>query len=161
MKQAFCIVTWAVMVFGVTVNGGCRGAQSRDAAADGAGSSNQPPPPVLRGTVHTGQSDDGAYRLQYVTDPDPLPLNEMFSMEVVVERVATAGAAWEPVSLSVDARMPEHQHGMNVEPRVEPLGEGRFRVTRMLFHMPGYWELYFDIVSRGVTTRIQFEMTLD
>ena len=41
----------------------------------------------------------------------------------------------------VDARMPAHQHGMNYEPDIEDLGEGRFVVTNMVYHMPGLWQL--------------------
>ena len=41
----------------------------------------------------------------------------------------------------VDAWMPAHQHGMNYEPEIEVLGEGRFAVTNMVYHMPGLWQL--------------------
>ncbi len=57
--------------------------------------------------------------------------------------------------------MPEHGHGMNVEPKVTALGKGRFSVEGMLLHMSGRWELYFDITRDGVTSRAQDEITLE
>ncbi|MDA4846605.1 hypothetical protein [Hoeflea poritis] len=44
-------------------------------------------------------------------------------------------------SVDVDAWMPSHQHGMNYEPDIEALGNGRFAITNMVYHMPGPWEL--------------------
>jgi hypothetical protein len=57
--------------------------------------------------------------------------------------------------------MPHHRHGMNREPSIERMDDGTFEITNMLFHMPGYWELHFDI-TRGMTTeRAQVEITLE
>lgn len=160
MTHLFRAIVIAAMLSLASGVCGCESTRPREASPSVDQPATAPPAP-LRGTIHTGQSDDGQYRLKYATDPDPLPLNEPFQIDVLIERMAAAGLSWDRVSLSVDARMPEHHHGMNVEPRVEALGNGRFRVTRMLFHMPGYWELYFDIDVNGVTTRVQFEITLD
>jgi hypothetical protein len=57
--------------------------------------------------------------------------------------------------------MPQHGHGMNVAPTVKRTGEGTFRVDGMLFHMPGYWELYFDLGSAGTLERTQGSVTLE
>ena len=37
----------------------------------------------------------------------------------------------------IDAIMPAHDHGMKVEPTIETIGEGTFRVEGMRFHMQG------------------------
>lgn len=63
-------------------------------------------------------------------------------------------------TLSVDAAMPHHGHGMNVRPKVEALGGGRFRVTGLLFHMPGRWELMFDRTRNGLLERAQTTVQL-
>ena len=70
--------------------------------------------------------------------------------------------AWsaESHSLAVDAAMPEHEHGMNTQPQVERAGD-RFVVRGMMFHMSGYWEMYFDVEHEGVTERAQYEITLE
>jgi len=53
-----------------------------------------------------------------------------------------------------DATMPEHRHGMNYRPVITPLGNGRFRVEGMLFHMAGRWELAFEVQAGNETTRL-------
>lgn len=57
--------------------------------------------------------------------------------------------------------MPQHGHGMNLVPTIERGVDGTWRVDHMLFHMPGYWELYFDITERGRVERAQSEATLE
>jgi hypothetical protein len=47
--------------------------------------------------------------------------------------------------LKVDATMPEHRHGMNYRPTLQPLGGGRWRVDGLLWHMAGRWELRWDL----------------
>lgn len=47
--------------------------------------------------------------------------------------------------VKVDATMPEHRHGMNYRPTLHPLGGGRWRVEGLLWHMPGRWELRWDV----------------
>ena len=60
-----------------------------------------------------------------------------------------------------DAAMPQHGHGMNVAPTVKQVAPGTYRVDGMLFHMPGYWELYFDLSREGVMERAQGAVTLE
>jgi hypothetical protein len=105
-------------------------------------------------------SNDGRWRVGYRTMPSPIVPNEPFSIEV---RLAAANkdAVNDDVSLFVDAAMPDHSHGMNVEPKVTPRGDGVFAVDGMDFHMLGRWELYFDISRQGMTSRAQDEITLE
>jgi hypothetical protein len=65
------------------------------------------------------------------------------------------------VRLDVDARMPEHFHGMNRAPVITARPDGTFDVRGMLFHMSGYWELYFDVTRGGVTERAQVAVELE
>lgn len=51
--------------------------------------------------------------------------------------------------LRVDATMPEHRHGMNYRPSVKPLGEARWRVDGLLWHMAGRWELAVEVEHNG------------
>jgi hypothetical protein len=58
----------------------------------------------------------------------------------------------EPAELvGVDAIMPEHKHGMNYATTLHPAGSGRYRVEGLLFHMPGNWEVAFDVRPGGAT----------
>ena len=110
------------------------------------------PAPAGRGEV-TG--NDGPYRLRYQTRPGDCEVGGLCEMRVEVQRADGA-----PVSetLTVDARMPEHGHGMNREPVDERAPEGGFEAPNPLFHMPGYWEAYLARPRGPVTARAQFPM---
>jgi hypothetical protein len=102
-------------------------------------------------------SNDGTNRVRWSHPDGELEFGERFKMTVDVER--TDG---EPMlaSLAIDSRMPEHSHGMKREPRIVELAPGRFEVSGMLFHMPGYWEIYFDLTRGAVTERAQVPVDL-
>ena len=106
-------------------------------------------------------SNDGTYFVTYNSEPAVIPQNEPFAVEV---RVFLDEAHTRPapgIELALDARMPQHGHGMRREPRVERLGEGHYHVDGIQFHMPGYWELYFDLTQGAVTERAQDSLTVD
>ena len=77
------------------------------------------------------------------TAPSPIPLAEPFAMRVCLSD--SAGKPLEDVALMVDCSMPHHGHGMNVKPVVASTSPGCFSVEPMLLHMPGRWELAFDL----------------
>src|SRR5690606_35247792 len=63
---------------------------------------------------------------------------------------AKAGHAL-PESIKVQARMPEHRHGMNYLPKVARVAPGRWRAEGLMFHMPGKWEFVFELRGAGST----------
>ena len=84
-----------------------------------------------------------------------LPKNHHFDLDVWIVRAA------EPVhgaELVVRATMPEHGHGMNVEPRALPEADVSYRVRGMLLHMGGRWELVIHAVEPGKFHRATFEL---
>ena len=62
--------------------------------------------------------------------------------------------------LRVDASMPEHRHGMNYRSSLKPLGDGRWRVEGLLWHMSGRWELRLDVRSLGLEHRLRQSVLL-
>jgi DNA-binding beta-propeller fold protein YncE len=106
-------------------------------------------------------SNGGGYGLDVVSVPRPIPMGELFDIEVVVREGCRSGATAGKIVLEADAVMPGHGHGMNTHPRISPLGEGRFLVSGLRLHMPGRWELHFDILRDGVTERAQVGMAVD
>ncbi len=102
-------------------------------------------------------TDQGNYRVRFASSPSPIPLNDHFQLEVTV---AGAPEALEAIALEVDADMPAHGHGINTEPTVKPLGNGKYQVDGILFHMKGDWELYLDVVDGPVRERATFPLTL-
>jgi hypothetical protein len=126
----------------------------------GDGAVAEPPSAV----AHEGNgivSNDGSYYVIYTTEPEAIPLNETFDVKVRIFDAVDRFRLLTDVRLDIDGRMPDHRHGMNREPRITRNDDGSFLVTGMLFHMPGYWELHFDITRDGATERAQAEVTLD
>ena len=89
----------------------------------------------------------------YRTKPVPLKVGEHFALEFAV--------CPAPDLVRVDARMPEHRHGMNYRPTVAPLGDGRYRAEGLMLHMAGHWELVFEVRSGGKTERIAQSIRLE
>ena len=126
----------------------------------------QAPPPGAPTVIddpreRTVRSNDGSFVVAWRLVPEPLPLNESFGLDVRVLNESGALRDVQSVSLAVDAAMPEHGHGMNVVPTVIQVADAQFQVRGMRFHMPGRWELYFDITRGGVTERAQVEVHLE
>ncbi len=100
--------------------------------------------------------DAAHYRLAYRMQPEKVVIGRHFSMEVAV--CAKAGGAIE--GIQVDAFMPEHRHGMNYRPVAKSLGGDRYQIDGLMFHMPGRWDLYFDVKGGGRTERLTQENVL-
>lgn len=93
------------------------------------------------------------YLVAFRADPLRIEVGEPFSLLV---NVCTRRD--KPAELvAVDAQMPEHRHGMNYRPTVVSLGDGRFRVDGMIFHMPGRWELSLDVRDGEESERLSHE----
>lgn len=105
-------------------------------------------------------SNGGRYRVS-VGAADPFPLNQLFGLEVEVEEGCGPQRGPAAAGLRVDAAMPGHRHGMNTDAVVTPRGGGRFGVQGLLLHMPGRWEMYFDVTEKGVTERAQLDFVLE
>ncbi len=91
--------------------------------------------------------DSAQFQLAYQPTPAPIPVGRHFAIDFVL--CPREGAA-PPAEVRVDASMPEHKHGMNYRPSVTPQGAGRYRAEGLMFHMPGRWELVFEL--RGTDT---------
>ena len=90
--------------------------------------------------------------------PDPMPVEVGMPFALLVNVCTRRG---EPASLvAVDATMPEHKHGMNYAPAIQSRGDGRFRVEGLMFHMPGSWEVAFDVRAGGETERLTHDIVL-
>jgi len=99
------------------------------------------------------------FRIRFEPKPNPIPRNQPFALEIWVRD--KGGNTPEALKLSVDARMPDHRHGMVRVPKITTIAPGHFKVTNMLFHMPGRWVLHFDMTHAGLTERGSFEIHLE
>jgi hypothetical protein len=85
-------------------------------------------------------------------------VGEFFTLDVAV--CAREGQP-RPATLRVDAVMPDHGHGMNYRASVRPQGPDRFVVEGLLWHMPGRWELRFDVNAGADRESLSTELLLD
>ncbi len=57
-------------------------------------------------------------------------------------------SALHPATISIVGGMPGHGHGLPTQPQVtDHLGKGVYRIEGLKFHMPGEWQLRFDITA--------------
>jgi hypothetical protein len=98
--------------------------------------------------------ESDGFAISYRTVPARIALGEDFLLELAV---CPKRSAELPARIVLDAHMPEHRHGMNYRPSVTPLGSGRYRSQGWLFHMPGRWELVFEIGGERLTDSVQIE----
>lgn len=92
--------------------------------------------------------------ISYRTVPANIEVGKAFVLELAA--CAKKGAAVSD-HVRLDARMPEHRHGMNYRVKVVPLADGRYRSEGWLFHMPGRWEFVFDLGAERLTHSVRIE----
>ncbi len=62
--------------------------------------------------------------------------------------------------VALDATMPEHRHGMNYKPSLQPQGAGRWRAEGLLWQMSGRWQLRFDVQQGDTKHTLTRDVTL-
>lgn len=89
--------------------------------------------------------------------PAKVPLADFFAIDFAVCRRDGGPVA----SARVDATMPQHGHGMNYRPKIETLGNNRFRAIGLLLHMPGDWRLSFYVSGGNETEALHTALRVD
>ena len=90
--------------------------------------------------------------------PDPVRVGAHFAVDFAVcPRAATEA----PRAVRVDATMPEHRHGMNYRPVVSARSAATYRAEGLLFHMPGRWDVTFDVEGNGRAERLTGVLQLE
>ena len=90
------------------------------------------------------------------TVPPAIEIGQHFAVDTLV-----CGDGAAPVLTRIDATMPEHRHGMNYRPTLVTRGAGRYVAEGLMFHMPGRWELTFDVESAGRRTRLATDVLIE
>lgn len=116
---------------------------------------------VASPSANTVASNDGQYTFYWVPKPNPIPLNWFSSMEIQVLDLYGNTVTPDNATLTVDAGMPQHGHGMNHVPRIKAQPNGTWLAEGFLMHMPGDWQLYFDLEVDGVSHRGQTPLVID
>lgn len=98
-------------------------------------------------------SDGDRFVLAYASQLEPITINTMHAWELTL--TTRAGVPVTGASFAVSGGMPAHDHGLPTAPRVtRELGEGRYLLEGVRFHMAGAWELTFEVITRDATDRI-------
>lgn len=92
-----------------------------------------------------------AFVLHYELLPSTLRVGQPFSVRACAVRQDRDGP---PQRIRFDARMPRHGHGMNYQPSVVAEAGGWFRFDGSMLHMPGAWQLVFDVYDGATRGRL-------
>jgi hypothetical protein len=124
--------------------------------------------PSCGADLHGAQTLESAdYIVAYRAQPAKIEVGKHFALDMVT---CSKGHAPAPARIAVDAFMPDHGHGMNYKAVVTARGDPRaarravdthFRAEGLMFHMPGRWDLYFDVQGAGGTERLTRSITLE
>jgi len=110
------------------------------------------------GFVSHGRVESETTVVVFRTVPATIEVGRLFSLEAIVCAKPPGPAAR---TVRIDAQMPEHRHGMNYRPRVSQTGESRYLAEGLLFHMPGRWELVFDVDRGTGSERLSTDLVLE
>ena len=75
----------------------------------------------------------------------PPKVGELFTIDVMI--ADATGKPPENATVTVDATMPAHGHGMMTEPVVTPRGPGLWHAEGLRLHMHGAWELSVTVTT--------------
>lgn len=98
------------------------------------------------------QLEDGTTTVAYKTKPAKIEVGKPFSIEVVA--CVDGKKRMAPSRIRVDAGMPMHGHGMNYKPSERKIGPGHSAFDGMVFHMPGHWQITFDVYEGDKRQRL-------
>lgn len=89
----------------------------------------------------------------------PIQLNTIHSWEI--ELLDGNGKALNDARIRVQGGMPDHDHGLPTSPQVTgQLGDGRYLLQGMRFHMPGRWLLRIDLEIDGKSESVEIPFSL-
>lgn len=93
------------------------------------------------------------YQVTLTMHPDPPPMGELF--EVRARLLDRAGEPIEDAKVRLDARMPQHDHGMMTDPVDDPgqcddagkciHPDGIYTTSGFKFHMGGEWTILLNV----------------
>jgi hypothetical protein len=98
---------------------------------------------------------DAELTIAFAPSAKPISVGRHFTLDVYL---CPEPASTMPSSLKVSADMPAHRHGMNYKTTVRALGNGRFAVEGMMFHMPGRWRFIFEVSTAKGSQRLTREI---
>jgi hypothetical protein len=100
------------------------------------------------GSSAVRMSRSGAFKVRYSSELQPPVINRIHN--AVLHLATRDGEAVAGARISISGGMPEHDHGLPTQPEVTRyLGDGRYLIEGLRFHMQGAWELLITIDANG------------
>ncbi len=104
-------------------------------------------------------SEKGYYLLSVSSELDPPTINRMHSWTLTLSHAD--GQPVDSARITVSGGMPAHDHGLPTNPRVtRELGDGRYLLEGMRFHMHGRWQLLFVVDGPAGTDQVVLDIDL-
>lgn len=129
-------------------------------STDPSAASQAPTAPV-DGPALTATSSRGTFAIAITPKGGPIPTNEPFDVELDVTDPSTGDPLVDFDAITLDARMPAHDHGMTRDVELVATDTpGRFTADGLLFHMIGHWEFHVDVTRGPRIERAQASTTL-
>ena len=102
--------------------------------------------PLIAG--ETLVSRGGTFQVDLSPELDPLAINQMHNAVLLIQ--TPAGEPVADAQVSITGGMPLHNHGLATQPQVTRyLGDGKYLVEGLRYHMHGAWELTITIETKG------------
>ena len=104
-------------------------------------------------------SRSGHFQVSVAPELEPLVINTIHRW--VVQVLATDGAPVPAAVIAVRGGMPAHDHGLPTRPEATRyLGEGRYLIEGMRFHMAGQWEVVLSIEADALRDEVVIPLEL-
>lgn len=101
------------------------------------------------------KSEKGSYSVTIVIGGGGLTVGNN-SMDIIVHDMAGSSVSGADVTLT--PWMPEHGHGVSVEPVITERGGGLYSIDNVLANMAGRWEFIIGITSDGVEDTVLIDV---
>ncbi len=111
-----------------------------------------------------GETENGEFYVVMTPEPNPIPFQELFVLDVKVYEDESKATLAEGVGMDqLRAVMPAHGHGMKNAPQIEKTDEGSFTVEGMRFHMQGegkhgLWVVEAVLNREGTIDQTKFDV---
>ncbi|MEM8709576.1 MAG: FixH family protein [Planctomycetota bacterium] len=139
---------------------GGSGEEAQEAPATAPAAPAGPTEPV-DGPTLIAPSSRGTFMAEITPKGGPIPTNEPFNVRLVVKDAASGAPLTGADAISLDARMPAHDHGMLRDVELKATDQpGEYLAEGLLFHMIGHWEFHVDVTRGPRMERAQVSTTL-
>ncbi|HAK52878.1 MAG TPA: auxin-binding protein [Gammaproteobacteria bacterium] len=114
---------------------------------------------ILCVMVMSALAESDAFQVTYSSAINPIAINKMH--EWILDIKTSDGTPVTDAEVVINGGMPAHNHGLPTSPKVtQNLGQGKYRVEGVRFHMSGYWEMRVTVKANGIEDTVVISLEL-